>query len=91
MVSPDYRMSLLTMKDGRVLTGVVASQNDRTITLRTLTETLTLDRSEIEKQEISAVSMMPDGLLQALTAEQVRDLIAYLMHPTQVPMPEKEN
>lgn len=32
--------------------------------------------------------MMPEGLLQALTAEQVRDLIAYLMHPVQVPLPQ---
>jgi hypothetical protein len=31
--------------------------------------------------------MMPEGLLQALTEDQVRDLIAYLMHPTQVPLP----
>ncbi len=86
VVSPDYRMSLLTMKDGRVLTGVVAAQNDRTLTLRTLTESLTLDHAEIAKQEISTVSMMPEGLLQALSDEQVRDLIAYLMHPVQVPL-----
>jgi hypothetical protein len=30
---------------------------------------------------------MPDGLLSALPREQVRDLIAYLMHPVQVPLP----
>jgi putative membrane-bound dehydrogenase-like protein len=87
VVSPDYRMSLVTMKDGRILTGVVSSQNERTVTLRTLTDTQTLDRAEIDKQEISPVSMMPEGLLQALTEEQVRDLIAYLMHPVQVPVP----
>jgi len=33
---------------------------------------------------------MPEGLLQTLTAEQIRDLIAYLMHPTQVPLPEEK-
>ena len=30
---------------------------------------------------------MPDGLLTALSREQVRDLIAYLMHPVQVALP----
>jgi len=30
------------------------------------------------------VSLMPEGLLTAFQADQVRDLIAYLMHPTQV-------
>jgi hypothetical protein len=31
--------------------------------------------------------MMPDGILQSLTIEQVRDLIAYLASPTQVELP----
>jgi hypothetical protein len=30
---------------------------------------------------------MPEGLLEALTPEQARDLIAYLMHKSQVPLP----
>ena len=84
VVSADYRMSLLTLKDGRQLSGVIAASNDRTLTLRTLTEPLTLDRAEIIKQETSPMSMMPEGLLLALQPDQVRDLIAYLMHPVQV-------
>jgi putative heme-binding domain-containing protein len=71
-----------------VLSGVVAESNDRTLTLRTLTETLTLDRADITKQETSPMSMMPEGLLLGLQPDQVRDLIAYLMHPVQVPMPK---
>jgi hypothetical protein len=31
---------------------------------------------------------MPDGLLDVFNADQVRDLIAYLMSPQQVPLPE---
>jgi putative heme-binding domain-containing protein len=84
VVSADFRMSLLTLKDGRQLSGVIAATNARTLTLRTLTEPLTLDRSEIVKQETSPMSMMPEGLLLALQPDQVRDLIAYLMHPVQV-------
>ena len=30
---------------------------------------------------------MPEGLLEALNETDVRDLIAYLMHPTQVQLP----
>ena len=30
---------------------------------------------------------MPEGLLEALSETQVRDLIAYLMHAEQVPLP----
>ena len=88
VVSADYRMSLLTLKDGRQLGGVIAESSDRTLTLRTLTESVTLDRAEIVKQEASPMSMMPEGLLLALQPDQVRDLIAYLMHPVQVPLPK---
>jgi hypothetical protein len=70
------------------LSGVIAESNDRTLTLRTVTETLTLDRADITKQETSPMSMMPEGLLLAFQPDQVRDLIAYLMHPVQVPMPK---
>ena len=86
MVSADYRMSLLTLQDGRSLSGVIAQKNDRTLTLRTLTESLTLDLADIVKTETSPMSMMPEGLLLALQPGQVRDLIAYLMHPVQVPL-----
>ncbi len=84
VVSADFRISLLTLKDGRVLSGVIAETNPRTLTLRTLTESLTLDHSEIVKTETSPMSMMPEGLLLAFQPDQIRDLIAYLMHPVQV-------
>lgn len=84
VVSADFRMSIITLKDGRVLSGVIAETNARTLTLRTLTESLTLDRSDITKTETSPMSMMPEGLLLAFQPDQIRDLIAYLMHPVQV-------
>jgi len=31
---------------------------------------------------------MPDGLLDTLSASEIRDLIAYLSQPTQVPLPD---
>ncbi|MBL9176677.1 MAG: c-type cytochrome [Verrucomicrobiaceae bacterium] len=88
VVSADFRMSILTLKDGRTLGGVIAEKNDRTLTLRTLTEAMTLDRSDIVKTDTSPMSMMPEGLLLAFQPDQIRDLIAYLMHPVQVPLPK---
>ncbi len=32
---------------------------------------------------------MPEGQLDRMTSEEVRDLIGYLMSPTQVPLPEE--
>lgn len=86
-VSADFRMTVVNLKDGRVLNGFITSKTDRTITLRTMTETLTLERAEIAGQQELPQSLMPEGLLQALSETQVRDLLAYLMHPSQVPLP----
>ncbi len=86
-VAADYRMTILTLADGRVLSGVVASRSERTVTLRLLTEETVLERSAIAKEETLPISLMPEGLLLAFSPTQVRDLLAYLMHPVQVPLP----
>jgi putative heme-binding domain-containing protein len=87
VVAADFRMCILDLRDGRVLNGLIAAKTERTLTLQTMTESLTLERSEIASMRESSVSIMPEGLLEALTPEQGRDLIAYLMHNSQVPLP----
>lgn len=87
VVSADFRITVITLKDGRTLSGVVAAQTDRTVTLRQLTEETVLQRSDITQQTTAPISMMPEGMLLALQPEMVRNLIAYLMHPLQVPLP----
>lgn len=86
-VAPDYRMSVLEMTDGRVLSGLVTSRDDKTLTLVTPTETRTIPRSDIEEITVTSQSPMPEGMLDALSAEEIRDLIGYLMQPAQVPLP----
>ncbi len=86
-VSADFRMAVVAMKDGRVLNGLVREQSPRTLTVQTQSEAIRLERSEVEAIRPSPSSLMPDGLLDALRPDEVRDLIAYLAHPTQVPLP----
>ena len=86
-VSADFRMVVVAMNDGRALNGLVRARTDRTLTLQTQTEALVLDRREIETIEPSPLSLMPDGLLTPLSEPETRDLLAYLMHQTQVPLP----
>ena len=85
VVTADFRMSVVDLKDGRTLNGLIAAKTDRTLTLKTMTEVVTLERAGIEAIRESVLSLMPEGLLEGLTATQVRDLIAYLMHRSQVP------
>ena len=86
-VGADFRVLMLTLDDGRVLSGVVSEQNDRTLTLQTPQEPVTIDRQEIEESKQSPNSLMPDGQLQTLKPAEIRDLIGYLMSTDQVPLP----
>jgi putative membrane-bound dehydrogenase-like protein len=88
-VSADYHMSTIALTDGRLLNGIVGDRaaNGPTLTLQTATERLTLNRADIEEIRESDLSLMPDGLLDVLGPDQVRDLVAYLMAPQQVPLP----
>ncbi|WP_164101264.1 PVC-type heme-binding CxxCH protein [Candidatus Laterigemmans baculatus] len=88
-VGADFRTTLFVLRDGRILNGVVRQQTERTITIQTSDpEPTTVERSEIEASKATPTSLMPDGLLQNLTAEQIRDLVAYLGSSQQVPLPE---
>ena len=87
VVTADFRMSIVDLKDGRVLNCLIAAKTERTLTLKTMTETVTVERSEIAGIRESTLSLMPEGLIESLPPEQARDLIAYLMHKSQVSMP----
>ena len=86
-VAADFRMSVFEMKDGRVINGVVVENSEKTLTVQTQTDRVTIPRAEIEEQKVSTLSLMPDGLFQNLSEDQVRDLIGYLMSPDQVALP----
>lgn len=88
VVPAEYQMSVITLKDGRVVSGVISSSDKRSTTLKTLTDEVVIENAGIVKSTRLPDSMMPPGLLDALTPEQTRDLIAYLMHPQQVELPD---
>ena len=87
VVSADFRMTILHLKDGRVLNGMVRNKTERTLAVQTMTEQLTLERSDVTRVEELPVSLMPEGLLGTLTEEQIRDLVGYLQTSQQVPLP----
>ncbi len=65
--------------DGRIITGFVVDQNDEVVTLREAGgQSVTLPRDEIEDMKATPKSVMPEGLLENLSEQQVLDLFAYL-------------
>ncbi len=87
IVAADFKMSVITLKDGRVLNGIIHGQSDRTLTVKFVGQEVTVEKSEIVKQEQLPISMMPEGLLTALGDEQACNLVSYLMSNAQVPLP----
>ena len=78
-VGKDYRMSVVRTADGRVVSGIVVERTAARVVVQTATERVTLAADDVEAVTESALSLMPEGQLEALRREDVRDLIAYLM------------
>jgi hypothetical protein len=55
--------------------------------VQTATERLILAREDVDTVLDSPQSIMPEGQLDALSRDQVRDLIGYLSGKGQVPLP----
>jgi putative heme-binding domain-containing protein len=87
VVPEAWRLTQVITADGRVLAGAVAASDDRTLTLRTTAGEIQLDREEIDELITREQSVMPEGLWNGLSEEEVRDLVAYLASPGQVPLP----
>ncbi len=70
---------LVTTKDGRTLSGFLADKDNRVAVLRGLdgvNQVLPLD--QITEMKTTGTSLMPQGLLSAMSEQQLRDLFAYL-------------
>jgi putative membrane-bound dehydrogenase-like protein len=87
VVAREYQMVIVDAKDGRTINGIVVAENDKSLTIRTINEDITLPLSEITHRRLSPISMMPEGLLENLKSGEVRDLIAYLASSQQVAAP----
>lgn len=85
-LSEAYRMSTVVLTSGRVLNGVLADQGGPTVSVQTPMEKLIIARDEIDEIAPSKLSLMPEGLLDVLSPDDVRDLIGYLQVPQQIPL-----
>jgi putative membrane-bound dehydrogenase-like protein len=74
----DYQMSMITLKDGQILAGTIPTEDEKTLTLQTITDRRILERSSCRKIERKPVSWMPEGLFQQLSEREFLDIMAYL-------------
>jgi putative heme-binding domain-containing protein len=86
-VARDYTVTTIATADGRLVSGIIREQNDQTLTIQTANERIVLPREDVDQVKPSNVSMMPEGQLERLTDQEIRDLFAYLAAKGQVDAP----
>ena len=79
-ISFNFETYSVLLKDGRDVSGVLVSQTDESVTIKTA-EAIerTFDRSEIDELAKQQISLMPSDLAQNMSTQQLVDLVAYLM------------
>ena len=83
-VREEFELVTLTLRSenentGAVLAGFVTDASEGTLTIRDLVGNETkVSRAEVVDESRAAISLMPEGLLDALTDEQIRDLFEFL-------------
>ena len=70
---------LIETRDDRSLTGFLVERDPRIVVLRGLDgQNIVLEQKNIVEMRAAGLSLMPEGLLDAMTEQQARDLFAYL-------------
>jgi len=76
-IRPQFISHVAVTSDGRLITGLLAESNAEAITLLDAKNQRTvLSRADVEELRESTVSLMPEKLLDAMTDQQIRDLLA---------------
>ncbi|MBI2927591.1 MAG: c-type cytochrome [Verrucomicrobia bacterium] len=81
IISDRYQSYTITLRNGDDLSGYIVDESDGKLTV--LTNPLADQRTvilqkEIQSRDVSKLSVMPEGLLNVLSRDEILDLLAYL-------------
>jgi len=78
-IDSNYVNYTIVTRDGKTLTGLIATETASSITLkRAENQTETVLRQDIDQIQSSGVSLMPEGLEQNIPLQEMADLIDFL-------------
>lgn len=81
-INPDAVAYLVTRKDGTVVVGTRVGDTGDELKLAAPGGSVSVvKKAEIAESEVMPVSLMPPGLLSALTEQEIKDLMTFLMTP----------
>jgi putative membrane-bound dehydrogenase-like protein len=78
-IDANYINYQVTLKSGKVLTGLIAAETAASLTLkRAENQTDTVLRQDVEEVRSTGTSLMPEGLEKTITVAEMADLLAFL-------------
>lgn len=84
VISDQYKSEMFEMKDGSVVSGVVVRENAAQVFVRTAASPerpAAVPKAQIVNRGESNVSLMPAGLLEGRTQEEIASLLAFVTAP----------
>lgn len=85
-VREGFETVIIETTDGLTVSGFVVAQDEQTITIRQADgQSTVIEKESISDQQPSKTSLMPTGLLDKLSEQQIRDLFAYLRSTQPLP------
>jgi putative membrane-bound dehydrogenase-like protein len=79
-IREEYTAFNLTTHDDQAVTGLITEINAQSVVVLDLAgNKTTFGRTQVKEMKASHTSLMPEGLLDTMTEQQVRDLFAYFM------------
>ncbi|MEL6108885.1 MAG: cytochrome C [Planctomycetota bacterium] len=81
VISDQYQSSSVLTSDGKSYVGLMSEADGKVVIYPAdvKAEPITLEADDVELVQPSKVSQMPKGLIDGMNAEELRDLLAYLM------------
>jgi putative heme-binding domain-containing protein len=86
VIPKDYAQTVLSLSNGRTITGIIKGDNGAAYTVQTPNEQLVINKGDVDEIKPSNLSLMPDDQMKPFSDHEVRSLFAYLRHPQQVPL-----
>ncbi|MFN0021101.1 MAG: PVC-type heme-binding CxxCH protein [Pirellulaceae bacterium] len=81
-INEKYQTTVILTEGGQTLTGIVLSESGTEVKLienpLVKAEPIIIKKDEIQSRKLSPTSVMPKGLLDKLSKEEILDLVAYL-------------
>jgi len=78
-IDPEFTVYSVLAEDGRVLTGVIVEETDTELVLKDVEKkVIRITKKDDDERQTLPKSIMPEGLLADMTAQEAADLLAYL-------------